>query len=69
MLWLIIGNNSHEIISCNTCERDGKHQVWVERVNGKTLKVGEGENKQEITDIKEAIDFAIQTGHKTLSLS
>lgn len=69
MLWLIVGDSSHEIISCNTCLRDGKHQVWVERVNGKTLKVGESTDKQEILDIKEAIDYAIQEGHKTLNLN
>lgn len=69
MLWLIVGDSSHEIISCNTYFREGKHQVWVERVNGKTMKVGESENKQEVLDIKEAIDYAIQEGHKTLSLN
>lgn len=68
MLWLIIGNSSHEIISCNTFFKDGKHQIWVERANGKTLKVNESENKEEIMEIKEAIDYAIQEGHKTLSL-
>jgi hypothetical protein len=66
MLWLIIGDSSHEIISCNTFFRDGKHQVWVERVNGKTLKVHESEEKSRIEEIKEAIDFAIEHGHKTL---
>jgi hypothetical protein len=69
MLWLITGESSHEIISCNTIFRDGKHQIWVERPNGKTMKVGESSEQQEVHDIKDAIDYAIENGHKVLNLN
>lgn len=69
MLWLIIGDSSYNIVSCNTCERDGMQQVWVERINGKTLKVKESSNKEDVMEVKSAIDWAIEHGHKTLKLS
>lgn len=68
MLWLIIENASHEIVACNTIEREGKYQIWVERANGKSLKVRESENAEEIEEVKDAIDFAIENGHKTLKI-
>ena len=68
MLWLITGDSSHEIVACNTYFKDGVHQIWVERTNGKTLKVEESEKKYVIDEIKGAIDYAISKGHKTLSL-
>lgn len=70
MLWLQIEpTKSHEIISCNTCvTKEGFHQVWVERPNGKTLMVKESESENEIKEIKEAIDFAISVGEKSLKL-
>jgi len=69
MLWVIIGESSHEIISCNIGFADGKHAIWVERPNGKSLKISEGERKADVMVIKEAIDYAIQHGHKTLNLN
>lgn len=68
MLWLIVEEKSLEIIACNTAFQDGKHQVWVERPNGKTMKIHESTNKEEALEVREAIDFAIEHGHKTLKL-
>lgn len=69
MLWLVVGTESHEIISCNLHEtRNGRHQVWVERVNGKTMKVADSDKKQDAIDVKEAIDYAIENKHRTLRL-
>lgn len=69
MLWLIIGDSSHEIISCNTYNKEGVYQVWVERPNGKTMKIGESKDPNEAKEIKDAIDFAIEHGHKVLNLN
>lgn len=69
MLWLVMDEASHEIKSCNTCEKDGLFQVWVERANGKSLKVNESSVREEVEVIKDAIDWAIQEGHKTLRLN
>ena len=69
MLWVVKGNMSHQIISCNIHEEDGKYQIWITRPNGKTLKLEESENKDEILEIKEAIDFAIEHKESTLRLT
>lgn len=71
MLWLIKGESSHAIISCNMHEKeDGKlHQVWVERPNGKTMLIIESADKSEAEVIKNAVDYAIEHGHKTLNLT
>lgn len=68
MLWLILEDSSHQITSCNTHKNGEWHEVWVERVSGKNLKVISSEDKQLVLDVREAIDFAIHNGHKTLNL-
>lgn len=69
MIWIVKGDVSHQIISCNIHEEEGKYQIWVTRPNGKSLKLEESENKDEILEIKEAIDFAIEHKESTLRLT
>jgi len=69
MLWLVINGESHQIIGCNTHERNGKHQLWVERVNGKTMLISESKDKDEIDLVKDAIDYAIENKDNILRLS
>jgi hypothetical protein len=72
MLWLITqGGASHQIISCNifTNEKEGVlYQLWVERPNGKSLKIAENEDYVEVQIIKDAIDYAIEHRIPTLKL-
>lgn len=68
MLWLIIEGASHQIISCNIHEEHGKHQLWIERPNKKSLKIIESENLSDVQEIKEAIDYAIEKGEKALRI-
>jgi hypothetical protein len=68
MLWLVEKDSSHEIISCNIHKKDELHQLWVTRPNGKSLLIRENENEKEIKLLKEAIDYAIETGEKALRL-
>lgn len=68
MLWLITGKQSHQITACNIHEVDGKYQVWVERSNGKSMKLKESHDLEEIEVYKKAIDFAVANGHKSLEL-
>lgn len=68
MLWLIMDDVSHQIISCNTHEEEGIYQVWITRPNGKSVKVKESLNKEEIEIIKEAIDYAIEKREPVLRL-
>lgn len=68
MLWLVNKGSSHQIVSCNIHKDKGNYQLWVERPNGKTLKVKESRDAEDVQIIKEAIDFAIRSGHPTLEL-
>lgn len=69
MLWVIIKGASHQIIGCNIHQEGGKHQLWVERSNGKNLKIMESEDLSEVQLHKDAIDYAIETREPTLRLS
>lgn len=69
MLWIVNEEASHQIISCNTHEEAGRFQLWVTRPNGKSLKLKESDNKDEILEIKQAIDFALEHKEPTLKLS
>ena len=69
MIWIVKGDMSHQIISCNIHQEEGKYQLWITRPNGKSLKLDESENKAEILEIKEAIDFAIEHKENTLRLA
>ena len=68
MLWLVIKGASHQIISSNIHSEKGKHQLWVERPNGKTLKVRESGNLQDVQEVKNAIDYAVKHKHSSLEL-
>lgn len=68
MIWIMTKSESLQITRCNTFEKDGRHQVWVERVGGKTFKLKESDNKAEIEEIKDAIDFAIGKKEPVLDL-
>lgn len=68
MLWLVMKGQSEQIIACNIYNEKGRHQLWVERINGKSRKIKESSNFDEVNEVKEAIDFAIREGHKSLEL-
>lgn len=67
MIWIIKGNESHEIISCNTAIDDKKSELWVTRPNGKNLKIFEG-SSDDVKELKEAIDYAIKHNEKTFTI-
>ena len=67
-MWIIKGEESHEIISCNIFSENDKHQLWVTRPNGKNLKIDESTDKSKIEELKEAIDYAIEHKESALRL-
>lgn len=69
MLWIIKEGSSHEIVGCNIHEEKGNHQLWVERPNGRSTKIAENKNRDEVKLVKEAIDHAIKIGDPVLELS
>lgn len=71
MLWLIIGEQSHEIISTNIHHIAGsdRHQLWATRPGMKSLKLIEGSDLSLISEYKTAIDTAIAIGEKTFDMS
>ena len=70
MIWIIKGDESHNIISCNVFQNEEEdiYEVWITRPNGKNLKVFKHEDKAEASLLKEAIDFAIQKGLPTFTI-
>lgn len=68
MIWLIKENESIAIVSCNIHKNKETYQLWVERPNGKTKMVAQSEDRGVVEEFKEAIDWAVQDGHKTFSL-
>lgn len=70
MIWLVKDETSHQIISCNIYKpTDGQYELWVTRPNSKSLKIHESTNKEEVMEIKEAIDFAIEHKEPVLRLT
>ena len=69
MLWIVVKEASHQIISCNTHKDGDKYQLWVERPNGKSLKIVESTDKSEVELVKEAIDYAIKNREPVLELN
>lgn len=65
MIWLILGNESHQIISCNIFNGKDRNELWITRPNGKSMKVMDGDIDV-ITEAKEAIDFAVEKGFTTV---
>lgn len=68
MIWLIDGKASYQIQSCNIHEENGKSQLWVTRANGKSIKVRESSEHDEIAELKSAIDFAVNHGATTFDI-
>lgn len=68
MIWLVINNESLQIVSCNIHNsKEDVYELWVTRVNGKNLKIKEG-TYGKVAEIKEAIDYAIENNEKALRL-
>lgn len=68
MLWLRMKQSSHQIVSCNLHKEGDKHSVWVERINGKNMKILESPNEEEVKEIRDMIDYAIKNSKNTLEL-
>ena len=70
MIWIVKGDESHQIISSNVFETEEteEYEVWVTRPNGKNLKIMTHKEKSEAKLLKEALDFAIKDGHTTFTV-
>lgn len=68
MLWLVIKGASYQIVSCNLHQENGKHQLWIERARGKSIKVKESEKYEDVKELKDAIDFAIKQGYPSFEV-
>ena len=68
MFWLIINDVSHQIMSCNIHDANNKFELWVTRPNDKNLKIAESDDVEDIREIKDAIDYAIEHGAAALRI-
>lgn len=64
MIWINIGQESHLAIACNVTKSG---EVWIERMNGKTMRVFKG-TEQEALEVKEMIDYAVDNGVTKLDI-
>jgi hypothetical protein len=70
MLWLVINEDlSYQIVSCNISQKGDVYELWVTRPNEKSLKIKEDTDKAKLKEIKDAIDFAIETKEPVLRLA
>lgn len=63
------GERTTQIVACNTHEEEGEHQLWVEKPTGRTVCIARSTSKEEIQEIKDAIDYAISKGERMLELN
>lgn len=70
MLWVNLGDRSYQIIACNVAKdkQSGLWQVWIERANGMNIKVGESSSRDEVREIKDMIDYAVERGETVVRL-
>lgn len=67
MIWIKQDKRSFAVVSFNTHVEGEKYSIWGELMNGKTSKLKEG-SQEEISEYKEALDFAIKNGHQVFEI-
>ena len=69
MIWIKLKEASYEITSTNIGENKGKHELWVERSNGKTMKIYSSDNRDAVAEVRDMIDFAVEKNIRTVDLT
>lgn len=64
MIWIIYNGRSMQAIGINVVEKGNQSELWAEKPDGSSRKLLIGEAAV-VKENKDAIDFAIQNGHKT----
>ena len=68
-MWIVEDKLSYEIIGVNIHTTvNNMHEVWATKKDGKTKLIKKSKDINEVSEIKEAIDYAIKTGDKVLEL-
>jgi hypothetical protein len=60
MIWLVTDKASYQIVACNIHTKGDQYELWVERVNGSTVKITVSRNVDLINNIKRGIEHAIE---------
>ena len=68
MLWIVMKDDSHNIIACNVHQKEDVYELWVTRPTGKSLLITSNEDRKQVYTIKDAIDYAIEHGEPVLRL-
>lgn len=70
MLWIIKEDRSYQIVSCNLFynRKNKMHEIWASNAKGENFKLDEKRKREDVLLIKEAIDYAIETGETALRL-
>ena len=64
MIWINLGKESHLAVACNVTNNG---EVWIERMNGKSMRVYKGQ-PHEAAEVKEMIDYAVDQGVTKLDI-
>jgi hypothetical protein len=69
-MWIIKEQESHEIMSCNIHKNKDTNffELWATRPNNRSVKITESENLEDVSLVKEAIDYTIEEGQSALRL-
>lgn len=68
MFWIVLDGKSYAITSYNVHQRDDIYELWIERPNGKSMRIKTSKDKEEIEELKEALDFALKHGESTFEI-
>lgn len=68
MISIIKGDSTFTAVEHNISSQEGKHQLWITRPTGKSFKIVESGDLASITELKQAIDYAIEKGEKAFRL-
>jgi hypothetical protein len=71
-LWIVKNKDaSMLIIGCNFFfdETTKMNQLWVTKADNKSMLIFESKNKEEVHEMKEAIDYAIEHNEPVLRLA
>lgn len=70
MIWIVdeAKSESYQIVGTNIHQTEKGCELWATRSNGKTIKLIANEDCNEVSEFKEAIDYAIANGAQAFKL-
>ena len=61
-------DTTYAVIAYNIHEKDGKHEMWIRKADGKALLIDRRDTEEEVRIYKNAFDYAIEKGERLVKL-